>query len=187
MTQDALEPLCRALGISVEDVDDLQLHEGSRKYLLVVKRPVVVESVVCDVRALVACFAADTALGSLGVAPLSVTVSSAAPQQTQRDGDGDASHAWCGHDVVSRHFAPWVGIDEDPVTGAAHVVLVPYWIRRRCLEVADSSTSMVGQSLKCFQASHRGGSLLCTVRPNERLALEGQAVTFLRGTAVLPL
>jgi hypothetical protein len=28
---------------------------------------------------------------------------------------------------VSRYFAPWVGIPEDPVTGSAHTVLAPYW------------------------------------------------------------
>src|SRR5262249_27381041 len=32
-----------------------------------------------------------------------------------------------GLDFVSRFFAPAVGIDEDPVTGAAHCVLAPYW------------------------------------------------------------
>lgn len=31
------------------------------------------------------------------------------------------------YDFVSRHFAPWYGIPEDPVTGAAHTVLGPYW------------------------------------------------------------
>lgn len=31
------------------------------------------------------------------------------------------------YDFVSRHFAPWYGIPEDPVTGSAHTVLGPYW------------------------------------------------------------
>src|SRR3546814_17938205 len=30
-------------------------------------------------------------------------------------------------DVVSRVFAPGAGIDEDPVTGAAHCVITTYW------------------------------------------------------------
>ena len=34
------------------------------------------------------------------------------------------------HDVVSRVFVPYLGIDEDPVTGSAHAALVPYWIER---------------------------------------------------------
>jgi len=28
---------------------------------------------------------------------------------------------------LSRYFAPWNGIPEDPVTGSAHTVLAPYW------------------------------------------------------------
>ena len=32
-------------------------------------------------------------------------------------------------DFVSRFFAPWVGVDEDPVTGVAHTVLTPFWSR----------------------------------------------------------
>lgn len=31
------------------------------------------------------------------------------------------------YDFVSRYFAPWLGIAEDPVTGSAHTVLGPYW------------------------------------------------------------
>ena len=31
------------------------------------------------------------------------------------------------YDFISRYFAPWVGIPEDPVTGSAHTVLTPYW------------------------------------------------------------
>ena len=29
------------------------------------------------------------------------------------------------YDFVSRYFAPWVGIDEDPVTGSAHIDVTP--------------------------------------------------------------
>nr|XP_048307576.1 phenazine biosynthesis-like domain-containing protein 1 isoform X2 [Myodes glareolus] len=31
------------------------------------------------------------------------------------------------YDFYSRYFAPWVGLPEDPVTGAAHTVLSSYW------------------------------------------------------------
>ena len=31
------------------------------------------------------------------------------------------------YNFLSRYFAPWVGIPEDPVTGSAHTVLTPYW------------------------------------------------------------
>ena len=31
------------------------------------------------------------------------------------------------HDYLVRLFAPWVGIDEDPVTGSSYTVTGPYW------------------------------------------------------------
>ncbi len=31
------------------------------------------------------------------------------------------------YDFVSRFFAPVVGVNEDPVTGSAHTMLIPYW------------------------------------------------------------
>ena len=33
-------------------------------------------------------------------------------------------------DCVSRYFAPKLKVNEDPVTGAAHCLLVPYWAER---------------------------------------------------------
>jgi len=42
---------------------------------------------------------------------------------TSRWGEG-------GFDIISRFFAPVYGIDEDPVTGAAHTVLGPYWAEK---------------------------------------------------------
>lgn len=32
-----------------------------------------------------------------------------------------------GRDFLSRYFAPWVGIMEDPVNGSSHTALGPYW------------------------------------------------------------
>jgi PhzF family phenazine biosynthesis protein len=51
-------------------------------------------------------------------------------------------------DFVSRFFAPWLGIDEDPVTGAAHTVLTPYWAERLGKKV-----------MRAHQASKRGVDL----------------------------
>lgn len=31
------------------------------------------------------------------------------------------------YDFYSRQFAPWVGVPEDPVCGAAHTVLAGFW------------------------------------------------------------
>jgi PhzF family phenazine biosynthesis protein len=72
-------------------------------------------------------------------------------------------------DFVSRYFAPAAGIDEDPVTGAAHCALGPYWAER------------LGRNpMKARQISARGGSLEVFVDGN-RVRLSGRAVTVLRG------
>ncbi|HJT43673.1 MAG TPA: PhzF family phenazine biosynthesis protein [Rhizomicrobium sp.] len=34
------------------------------------------------------------------------------------------------YDMVSRFFAPYYGVPEDPVTGSAHCALTPFWARR---------------------------------------------------------
>jgi PhzF family phenazine biosynthesis protein len=75
-----------------------------------------------------------------------------------------------GFDIVSRFFAPSVGIDEDSVTGSAHCCLGPYWQDR--LGRAD---------LVAYQASARGGVVRVGVR-GDRVRLRGQAVTILRAT-----
>lgn len=73
-----------------------------------------------------------------------------------------------GFDFVSRFFAPQMGINEDPVTGAAHCVLGPYWMRK-----------LGRDSFKAYQASARGGVVHVRV-DGERIVLGGQAVTVLR-------
>jgi predicted PhzF superfamily epimerase YddE/YHI9 len=74
-----------------------------------------------------------------------------------------------GFDFVSRFFAPHAGIDEDPVTGAAHCGLGPWWRER------------LGRSdFVAFQASARGGVVRVGVR-GDRVLLGGRAVTVLRG------
>jgi PhzF family phenazine biosynthesis protein len=75
------------------------------------------------------------------------------------------------HDCVSRYFAPAKGIDEDPVTGGAHCGLAPYWAAR------------LGRSeIRAFQASARGGELICRVR-GERVEIDGACTFYLQGHA----
>ena len=77
-------------------------------------------------------------------------------------------------DIVSRCFAPGAGIDEDPVTGSAHAVMVPYWAAR------------LGRTrLTAFQASRRGGRLTCELR-GDRVILGGACVTVIEGSFLLP-
>ena len=74
-----------------------------------------------------------------------------------------------GYDIVSRCFAPRIGIDEDPVTGSMYCVLVAYWGPR------------LGQDeLRAFQASARGGEVT-VVRKGDRALITGQAATVLTG------
>jgi len=73
------------------------------------------------------------------------------------------------HDIVSRCFAPRVGIDEDPVTGSMHCVLVAYWGSR-----------LGRDELRAFQASARGGELTVR-RAGDRVLLTGRAATVLSG------
>jgi PhzF family phenazine biosynthesis protein len=78
-----------------------------------------------------------------------------------------------GYDVVSRFFAPRVGVDEDPVTGSAHCAIGPFWSER-----------LNKQEVRCFQASERGGELIVRTR-GERVDILGQAVTVLTGVLSL--
>jgi PhzF family phenazine biosynthesis protein len=79
-----------------------------------------------------------------------------------------------GYDFVSRYFAPWVGIDEDPVTGSAHCALAPYW------------SSITGKSeMRAHQASARGGDIIVRMR-GDRVDLVGEAVVLASGELRLP-
>jgi len=72
-------------------------------------------------------------------------------------------------DFVSRFFAPKLGINEDPVTGSAHTLLIPFW-----------SEKLNKTKLKAFQLSKRTGYLKCK-HLNDRVEMSGQAITYLKG------
>ncbi len=73
-------------------------------------------------------------------------------------------------DFVSRFFAPRAGINEDPVTGSAHTLLIPYWAERLSKNV-----------MRAAQLSARRGEIFCE-NAGERVHIGGRAVTFLQGT-----
>src|SRR5258708_29347587 len=73
------------------------------------------------------------------------------------------------YDFVSRYFAPAKGIPEDPVTGAAHCMLAPYWAKR------------LGKTMfRAFQASRRGGEIICHL-VGDRVKLGGACAFYLEG------
>ncbi|GAA6614957.1 PhzF family phenazine biosynthesis protein [Scytonema sp. NUACC26] len=74
------------------------------------------------------------------------------------------------YDFVSRFFAPSLGINEDPVTGAAHCCLAPFWRDR-----------LQKNEFLAYQASSRGGILKVRYEGGDRVYLAGQSVTVLRG------
>ena len=76
-------------------------------------------------------------------------------------------------DFVSRFFAPALGIDEDPVTGSAHCILIPYWARH------------LGETaLFARQVSSRGGALWCALK-QDRVSIAGYAAPYLEGSITL--
>jgi len=73
------------------------------------------------------------------------------------------------YDMVSRFFAPYYGVPEDPVTGSAHCALTPFWAKR-----------LGKKTLKARQASPRGGDLLCT-DDGARTIIQGDCALYLTG------
>lgn len=73
------------------------------------------------------------------------------------------------YDFVSRFFAPAVGVNEDPVTGSAHTMLIPFWAEK-----------LGKNELIAKQVSARGGILHCKLA-GDRIKIGGKAVTFLTG------
>ena len=73
------------------------------------------------------------------------------------------------YDFVSRCFYPNSKIDEDPVTGSAHTLLIPYW--------ADI---LKKNNLNAYQCSERGGALICKLK-GERVLIGGYTARYLDG------
>lgn len=83
------------------------------------------------------------------------------------EGEGD-------HDIVSRYFNPWAGVNEDPVTGSVHTLLAPYW------------SSILGKrEFRALQASQRGGEILIRIMNDRRLEFIGDAVVVMQGEIFL--
>ena len=76
-------------------------------------------------------------------------------------------------DFASRMFAPRIGIPEDPVTGAIHCSLIPYW-----------AGELGKTELFARQVSPRGGELFCELA-GDRVKIGGNAVTFMKGEIYL--
>ena len=67
-------------------------------------------------------------------------------------------------DCVSRSFCPKLSIPEDPVCGSAHCQIATYW-----------SNKLNKKDIFAYQASKRGGYLHCTLQPENRITISGEA------------
>jgi PhzF family phenazine biosynthesis protein len=73
------------------------------------------------------------------------------------------------YDFLLRSFCPWIGINEDPVTGSVHSVLAGFWKNR-----------LMKNTLKAYQASGRGGEISVTSL-GDKVELGGNCVMQLKG------
>ena len=74
-------------------------------------------------------------------------------------------------DFVSRTFYPQKTISEDPVTGASHCLLAPYWSER-----------LNKTELHARQVSQRGGEIICK-HQGDRVLISGKAVLYMHGVS----
>ncbi len=125
-------------------IDSAKEVRVARDYLVVLEDQAQVESLTPDIAAM---------------RPLGKMVCVTAP------GDND--------DFVSRFFCPGEAVAEDPVTGSAHSMLIPYW-----------GEKLGKQRMQARQVSARGGVLRCEWR-GDRVLIGGQATLYLMGKVFL--
>ncbi|MGY8986517.1 MAG: PhzF family phenazine biosynthesis protein [Sphingomonadales bacterium] len=77
------------------------------------------------------------------------------------------------HDFVSRCFFPGYDLDEDPVTGSAHVLLGPYWAQR-----------LGKNDLTACQISERRGDLWLKIE-GDRIFISGYGCLVMTGEMVI--
>jgi PhzF family phenazine biosynthesis protein len=77
------------------------------------------------------------------------------------------------YDYLLRSFCPWIGIDEDPVTGSVQAALAPYW--------AEKSGR---RNLNAYQVSERGGELILSVE-DDIVQIKGACVFVMTGELMI--
>ena len=80
------------------------------------------------------------------------------------------------YDCVSRSFTPEVTVPEDPVCGSAHCQIADYWAK-----------ALGKKTIRAYQASARGGELICEPLGGGRIALRGKAVLVTKSEIVVPV
>jgi len=80
------------------------------------------------------------------------------------------------YDFASRYFNPWIGVDEDSITGSIHTVLALYWSRE-----------LDKKHLVAVQSSKRGGRLILDLLDEGTVEISGRAYVAIEGRIRLPL
>ena len=145
--RDPIYPIPFTDDLDCFNVEPKEVWRGTEEYLLVFESQEQVERAVCNLEK----------AAQIDLAGFIIT----APSDVM------------GIDFVSLYFSPKYGIDEDPVTGSAHTLLVPYW-----QEATGRDT------FHARQLSKRGGKLHCKAVGN-RIMIGGEAVTFFVGEIFL--
>ncbi len=73
-------------------------------------------------------------------------------------------------DFESRYFWPWSGTNEDPVTGATHTFLAPYW-----------GAILKKDKMNSFQCSPRTGFMEVELLQNDKINIKSSAQIVLEG------
>lgn len=91
-----------------------------------------------------------------------------------------------GFDIASRVFAAPLGVDEDPVTGAAHTVLAPFWLASGAEALGRLPQDRTEGTLRAQQVSKRGGEMVVVLNEaSKRVELQGSAVRVMKGVIEL--
>lgn len=144
----AIEFLASTLGLQKEDIITWEYDPGLANILIEVANDQILRKINPDYIQL------QKYSGQLRVLGLIVTT---------RMSDGT-------FDFASRYFGPWVGLNEDPVTGSSHTTLGPFW-----------SNKLRKNKLRAIQLSKRTGDLTLTVT-NSRVFIKGRAYSVVKGT-----
>ena len=84
-------------------------------------------------------------------------------------------------DILSRVFGAPLGVNEDPVTGAAHTALAPFWLASGAEARARVPGAREG-TLRARQVSARSGEMVVVLdEEKKRVELQGSAVRVMRG------
>jgi trans-2,3-dihydro-3-hydroxyanthranilate isomerase len=165
--EESAEEICRAIGISVDDLDDrypIALGNTGNWHLLIpVKTRAAIDAVQPNFDAIKAMNRGQNV---------------ATTHLFTFDGGEDL-------DVYTRDFAPAMAISEDPVTGSANGALAGYLVLEGILNPSETHRLVFGQGHKVG----RPGFLQVTITPGEShpvIQIGGSAVPTIAGTLTLP-